>query len=288
MQGVVGRVIRIALALALLALGFYCAVHATVLLTGGWGFAWDARAYYEAWQGGGSLYREAPGTFTAFNYSPAFAQVLWPFTLLPWPVFSVLAVGAAAAGMFWLCRPLPPLWFALTLPVWSVQILSGNIDWLLALIAVLGLTSGWPWVVAALTKVVPTLGPVWFVARGEWRRLFGFVLALAGVTAVSVAVGPGHWVDWFEFLMKHSEGEARFWGWDPGWMYRLPVALVVTVVAARTSRTWLLPVAMLLASPMLATGPLALLAAVPRLWVHDAQRGRPAGEAAPVPADAVR
>ena len=40
---------------------------------------------------------------------------------------------------------------------------------------------------------------------------------------------------------------------------------VAAVVAARTDRAWLLPVVMLLASPVVGTGNVALLAAIPRL-----------------------
>jgi hypothetical protein len=40
---------------------------------------------------------------------------------------------------------------------------------------------------------------------------------------------------------------------------------VVAVVAARTDRRWLLPVAMLVASPVVGWGSFALLAAIPRL-----------------------
>ena len=46
---------------------------------------------------------------------------------------------------------------------------------------------------------------------------------------------------------------------------RFPLALVVAVVAARTDRPWLLPVSMVLASPVVGWGTFALLAAIPRL-----------------------
>ena len=46
---------------------------------------------------------------------------------------------------------------------------------------------------------------------------------------------------------------------------RFPLALVVVVVAARTDRPWLVPVSMVLASPVVGWGTFALLAAIPRL-----------------------
>ena len=74
-------------------------------MCGWYGIGWDAHAYYVAWYGG--LYEELPGSVDAYNYSPLFAQVIWPLTLLPWPVFCAVFVGAAAAGVAWLLRPLP-------------------------------------------------------------------------------------------------------------------------------------------------------------------------------------
>ena len=142
-------------------------------MAGQHGVGWDAHAYYVAWSGG--LYEELPETLDAYNYSPLFAQVIWPLTLLPWPVFCALFVGAAAAGIVWLSRPLPT---PLAIGLWLFclpEILSGNIFWLLAVMTVVGFSRGSPWCVAAFTKVVPCLGPVWFLARREWRLLAGFV-----------------------------------------------------------------------------------------------------------------
>ena len=61
----------------------------------------------------------------------------------------------------------------------------------------------------------------------------------------------------------------------PPLVVRLPLAAVLLVFAARTDRRWLVPVCMVLASPVIGWGTFALLAAIPRL------RGRgPASEAA--------
>jgi len=239
-----------------------------IAMAGEYGVGWDAHAYYGAWSGG--LYEELPETRDAYNYSPLFAQAIWPLTLLPWPVFCLLFISAAAAGVLWLSRPLPPL---LAVGMWLFclpEILSGNVFWLLAVMTVLGFTLGSPWCVAAFTKVLPCLGPVWFLVRREWRPLAGFVAASSALLAVSVAISPGEWGNWVEFL-RDSAGDSS------GKVYltpltltfpltaRLPLALAVAVVAARTGRRWLLPVAMLLASPVIGWGSFALLAAIPRL-----------------------
>ena len=71
-------------------LAVYLAIHAVVMCAE-YGIGWDAHAYYVAWSGG--LYEALPGSVDAYNYSPLFAQVIWPLTLLPWAVFCAVFVG---------------------------------------------------------------------------------------------------------------------------------------------------------------------------------------------------
>jgi Glycosyltransferase family 87 len=267
-----------------LVLAAYFAIHA-ILMSRRYGLGWDAHAYYVAWSGG--LYEALPGSIDAYNYSPLFAQLTAPLTLLPWPLYCAVLIGAAAGGVAWLVRPLPvPLavgaWFA-CLP----EILSGNVFWLLALMTVLGFAHGSPWCAAAFTKLLPCLGPVWFLVRGEWRHLAGFVATALALLSVSVLVSPGEWLSWLDFLRASA-------GSSSGVVYltpmalpfplaaRLPLALIVVVVAARTDRRWLVPVAMVVASPVVGGGTFALLAAIPRLRRADgsaAAQGRPASSA---------
>ena len=234
----------------------------SVLTAGQFGLGWDAHAYYVAWQG--DLYDVAPGTKDAYNYSPLFAQVVWPLTHLPWPVFCALFIGAAAVAIAWLVRPLSK---PMAVAVWIFclpEILSGNVFWLLALATVVGFTRGSPWCVAAFTKILPCLGPLWFLLRGEWRRLAGFAGTALTLLAVSFALDPALWSQWFEFLLENSNSTPGI-DFVPPLVYRLPVGLAVLVFAARTDRRWLVPVAMLLVSPVIGEGTFALLAAIPRL-----------------------
>jgi hypothetical protein len=252
---------------AFLLLAVYLALFG-VAMSQKYGLGWDAHAYYASWTGG--LYEELPGTRDAYNYSPLFAQAIWPLTLLPWPVFCAFFVGGAAAGVLWLARPLPVV---LAVGLWLFclpEILSGNIFWLLAVMAVIGFNRGSPWCVVAFTKVLPCLGPIWFLVRREWRYLAGFAAASASLLLVSFAISPGEWLSWVAFL-RDSAGDAS------GKVYvtpfavafplsvRFPCAIVLTLYAARTDRRWLVPVAMLLASPVVGWGSFALLAAIPRL-----------------------
>ena len=247
----------------------YLALHSmgsTVLMLEQWGgLGWDARAYHRVWDGE-SPYERSPGMPGAFNYSPVFAQVLLPLTYLPWPVFCALFVGAAAVGVLWLCWGTRPWLLVVLLGIAATEVTSGNVDWVFAVIVVLGTARGAPWVVVAVTKVTPCLGPMWFVLTRDWRALRGALLCGALVCGTSFALAPDLWIDWFRFLGANSDVRAGMYvSWVPALEWRLAAALVLTVLAAWRARPSWLPVAMLLASPVPGAGPLVLLLAVPRL-----------------------
>ncbi len=252
---------------AFLVLAAYLVYHAW-WMADRYGIGWDAHAYYVAWDGG--LYEGLPGTLDAYNYSPLFAQLTWPLTLLPWPVFCALLIGASAAAIAWLVLPLPTvtavgLWL-FCLP----EILSGNVFWLLALATVVGFTRGSPWCLAAYTKVLPCLGPVWFLIRREWHLLAGFAATALTLLTISVVISPGEWAAWVDFLGDSAGDSNGYVYLTPAAIYfplvaRLPLALVLVAFAARTDRRWLVPVAMVMASPVVGWGTFALLAAIPRL-----------------------
>ena len=130
----------------------------------------DANDYWMAWHG--PLYDTAVSlTLAHFNYSPVAALAFWPLSQLPQTAFLVLWTSLGTAAYVWLLAPLP---LATRLPAIAAGFLfslNGNIDWLLALVAVFGLR--WPslWLIALFTKVAPFIGFVWFAIRGEWRRV---------------------------------------------------------------------------------------------------------------------
>jgi hypothetical protein len=241
------------------------------------GFGYDCRAYWLAAQH--LDYTLSPGQPNAYLYSPAFAQALSPMGHLPFPVFATVMSSAAAAGIWWL---LAPLSIRLRVPILiacSYEIASGNVFWALAIVAVLGHRFAGAWVFAALTKITPCLGPIWFAARGEWRRLAIFCACLAVAVGVSVAADSDAWVAWFRFLAHNSEG---------GYTGALPIpvevrvaaAIAVTVLAARTDRAWLLPVGMTMATPVFAFAALTMLCAIPRL--RATEQGRIASRHDPI------
>jgi len=226
----------------------------------------SAHAYWAVWKV--TPYGVPPGTPDAFNYSPAFAQLIWPLTLLPWPTFLVVWSGLLAAALVWLLWPLPPRWRWLTLLyVVPPVLVIGNIEAFLAVACVLGLQRrrawAWAWALPLLTKVTPGLGPVWFAARREWRALALSVGATAAIVLVSYIAAPELWTRWVEFLAGAPTPPTQ--AFYPPLLVRLPVAVVLAAWAARRSRPTWLAAAMVVAMPLWSSGVLILLAAIPRL-----------------------
>lgn len=221
----------------------------------------DAHAYWLA--GREALtYSRPPGARDAFLYSPLFADLLRPFGLLPWPVFWAGWAVLLGVVLFWLLRPLPGRWLA---PVWLLclpEIENGNVFILIAAVLALGFTRPGLYVVPVLTKVTVGVGAVWFLARGEWRRLLELGAVTAGLVGVSGLLQPAAWSAWVRFLIADGggthDGMVAF-------VVRCGIAVAVVVVAARTGRPWLVAVATVIASPMLGWLTLTVFAAVPRL-----------------------
>jgi hypothetical protein len=207
------------------------------------------------------LYAGSVGTLDLYHYSPAFAQVIHPLTLLPWAVFYGMWVVVEALAFAWLLKPLGWAWGVPAFLLCGFEIYQGNIVALLAVALVLGVRR-FPetWALAALTKVVVAVGFVWFAVRGEWRNLLRALGATALIAAISFAVDPGLWHNWIRQLLAARGSDATL-------PYRVGAGLFVAGYAARRNRAWLLAPAMLLANPVTnGMGQyLTILAAIPRL-----------------------
>lgn len=213
------------------------------------------------------LYGPPPGSPDAYLYSPAFADLIRPLTWPSWSVFKNVWMLVEAAGFAWLLAPLGLRWGGPAFLLCTVEISVGNIYPFMAAALVLGLRYPAVWAFPLLTKLTPCLGPIWFAARQEWRAVAISAAASAGVILASLAFGTREWSEWLHFVTSHSsESQALL----PA---RVAVAVLLTVIAARTDRRWLLAPAMLAANPMVhhALMSLTLLAAVPRLRASDRQ-----------------
>jgi hypothetical protein len=223
-----------------------------------YGPMFDARGYWIAWDGG--LYDIPWGEYEAYVYSPAFAQILWPLTLLPWPVFAALWTGAAIGCLFWMRVP-----WMIAFPGVIDDILRGNIHVFLAAMVVIGLRYSAAWSFGIFTKVTPGIGLLWFAVRRDWRALAVGLVVPAVIFAVSFALSSDLWLEWFELLAANTGEVARIQVIPLPLMVRLPIAIGLVVVAAWTNRAWVLPIGIMVGLPNVWTSSTALLAAVPAL-----------------------
>jgi Glycosyltransferase family 87 len=235
---------------------------------------WDSHVYWQA-SLAPDLYATAlVGEIGAYLYSPAFAQMLAPAGLLPWPIFlfgwAMLSIGIAVA----LARDPVRRHHWLWLPLATLAILdigAGNINVLLAGAIIVGFR--WPgaWSLLLLTKVTPGLALLWFGIRREWTNLS---LAL-GVTALIVGISAvfevSAWLDWGTMLLGNGTSHALSGDISVPAHVRFPVALVFVAWGAWTDRRWTVPVACLLLMPVIWPNTLAILLGTAALLAVEAR-----------------
>lgn len=203
------------------------------------GFAYDAHAYWLA-----HGYSTLENTPDAFVYSPPILLICRMLGQLPWQVFLECYTAAIAIGVWILAGPATP--FVVFTPQVATEITLANIHVFLALVAVFGLR--WPalWSFALLTKVTPGVGILWFAFRGEWRKLSVAIGATAAIALPTMLLAPGLWADWISVL---TEASRQSYGVPLS--IRLLLAVALVWLGARRNWPWLVPVASMLALPIL-------------------------------------
>ncbi|HEX5828545.1 MAG TPA: glycosyltransferase family 87 protein [Candidatus Limnocylindrales bacterium] len=233
--------------------------------------AQDARSYYGLDLADLYTGRTEWNTIGAYPYSPAFAMLVYPLNLLPWPLF-VAAWTALLIGAVWLLtgREL----FLVGLAVGAMELAGGNISLLLALAIVWGFRWPWTWAFVLLTKIVPGVGLWWFVVRREWRSLAIALGATATVMAVSFAVMPSNWLAWIDLLLANT-GKAGTWAAIPvPLLIRAPIGIALITWGALRDQRWTVPVGSMLCLPALWYGSLTmLLAVIPLTTPEERARG---------------
>jgi hypothetical protein len=247
--------------------------------------AGDALAYYNA--APSPDYSGISGYGHNFLYSPIASQVIEPLRLLPFDAFAfaVRLIGLACltfvAGEF----TAPILLFIPVLvknPV-VMELWYGNVNLVLAAVAVAGLRYSGLWSVALLTKVTPGIGLVWFLVRREWSKLV-VALAVTGVLVVaSFLIAPDAWRSWIGTLTSNTP-------LPPGTYYtiaplpvRLAIAAIVLALGAWRGWRWTVVVATWLSIPVLWPQTLAVLAPLPRMALQSLAERR---ARRPAPAEA--
>jgi Glycosyltransferase family 87 len=232
-------------------------------------FGYDAYAY---WAADPSAYGTIPiGALGFFGYAPPLAQLAQVFHLVPWWVFDFAVTCVLFGTLFWMARRWTLAWLAF--PPVLIELYHGNIHLLLAAAIVLGFRYPWTWSFVLLSKVTPGVGLLWFAVRREWRAL-GIALGVTAVIAsISFLADPAAWSAWFGVLGQGAPADCGMHCIPIPLVARLPLAVAIVVAGALTGRRWTVPLAAMLALPVLWIAGLSMLVGVQAVWRMDAQPG---------------
>ncbi len=226
------------------------------------GVATDAAGWYRYRLPDPYAFRDYSAGY-GFYFTPLAAFAIYPLLLLPWPLFAAVWTGLMFGALYFLVGR----WAGLAIlfpPVWW-ELHAGNISLLLAASALVMVRYPMAGSFLLLTKITPAIGLIWFVARGEWRRLGTALLAVASMVVLTLVVAPALWEGWFASLSANVGNDGPPW-------FVVHVPLVLRVIAAgllvawggRTDVRWTLPVAVTIAVPVLWFNALAGLVGVVR------------------------
>ena len=215
----------------------------------------DALAY---WQAGTStdLYPETwseTGTGYLF-YPPPVAQISALLQPIGWPAF-ILLLTASTFAAFWYCArnwSLPLVLLGIPyflgigpepLGMFLAYALIGNLQWILAALAIMALRHPALWAIELVTKVTAAIGWWWHPLRGEWRAAAIGATASAVLIGVSFALAPQLWFDFIDFAIRNGTmAEPPFPQFPVPLGFRLATAVPVLIWGARTNRAWTVPV----------------------------------------------
>ncbi len=210
-------------------------------------------------------YRNRWAAAESFVYSPAFGQLLYPFTLLPFEVFYRLLLAVNLLCLAYLIGPLFGA-VALLLPFVQSELTTGQIHLPLGVMCVAMLRHPSWWAFGSLTKVTPGLTILWFAGRREWRKVATAIAATLVIVVVSFATWPSAWTDWFALLAESSTRTvSNFTVSDWPVVFRLPIGAGLMVMAAWRNRAAAIPLIVCFSLPAIWVGSLVLVLAVPRM-----------------------
>jgi hypothetical protein len=224
----------------------------------------DSQAYWGFDMG--SLYAGVHlGDQGAFLYSPLVAQLLAPFSALPYGVFYALLAAANLGALVYLLGWELAALSLFLVPV-SNEVARGNIHLLLAVAIVVGLRRPAAWAAVLLTKVTPGIGLLWFAFRREWRSLAIALGVTAALVLVSFVLVPNLWQAWISMLLSNTDATRPNAVLQVPVLPRLVVAVGLLAIGAAWNKPAIVPVAALVALPAIWVNSLSMLVAVIPLW----------------------
>lgn len=148
----------------------------------------------------------------------------------------------------------------LPLLVWisAADIWAGNINLLLAYAVVVAIEHPAAWPVVGLTKLTPAVGLLWHLFRREWRSTAVALGLTVGLVVLSWAAAPQLWRDWTEQVVFGMPVDGYEQSFPVPLAVRLPLAGVLLWWGARVGRPAVVPLACVLALPVIWLNGLAL------------------------------
>lgn len=186
----------------------------------------------------------------AFRYTPAYAEIFQWVHALPWEVFLWIWDGILLAILFKWARG----WTLalLALPPVALELYHGNIHVFMAAAMVVGFRYPVAWIFPMISKVTPGLAVVWFLGRRAWRKFAIAVGSTAIVCAISFAIAPSYWFDWVAVMRQAVDFKPETpYPVDIPFLYRAVAAVAVALWGGWTNRRWTVPVAGMLALPII-------------------------------------
>jgi hypothetical protein len=200
------------------------------------------------------------GAHDAYLYSPVFLELIAPLRALPWQLFMAGWTAVLIGATLYVVGPVllgPALLLALP------EVVGGNITLLLGAAIVAGFRFPGAWAFPLLTKVTPGAGLIWFAVRREWRALAVAAATMTGVLLLSsLYTPPREWLEWVRMLIANAGSPIDSGSLPLPLVLRWPAALLIVAWGAHTNRRWVVPIAGLLALPVIWYGSLSLLLAV--------------------------
>lgn len=208
----------------------------------------------------------------SFRYSPAYAQAFDWVGALPWEVFAGIWISASLLILAWWGRR----WTLalLALPPVALEIYHGNIHLFMALAMVIGFRYPAAWAFPLLSKVTPGVALLWFVGARQWRNLAIAIGVTGAIAAVSFVLAPHLWA---QFAQVSYEGFTAFvpprrYPIDIPFTIRAPIAAAIALWGGWTNRRWTVPVAAVVALPIVWIHGLTMLLAIIPILREDVVR----------------
>jgi hypothetical protein len=229
------------------------------------GAGFDASIWYHVDPTSPYLLRAYAAGNGGFFYSPAFAQLVSLLHPLPWQLFRAVWALGMALCLTWMLGPFT-LIAVLLQPIY-LELLAGNVNLFIGAAIVAGFRYPALWSLIVLTKVAPGIGLLWFAMRREWRKLVIAIASTAAIVGVSYILAPALWYDWIWLLAFNQGAIPELAAVQIPLLVRLPFAMIALTFGAMTNRRHFVPLAALLATPVLWNA--ALLVPVASVWLRQ-------------------